>query len=91
MSEMKDFIISSPLLYGHVPGGAISDHKPFCQAFWSSLSHFSALKKGDLCLGGGCWNTGLLGGHGAIMQLLPFVCCNEQFMVDWEEKSPDFI
>lgn len=42
---MKDFIISSPLLYGHVPGGAISDHKPFCQAFCSSLSHFSALEK----------------------------------------------
>lgn len=52
MSEMKDFMISSLLLYGHVPGGAISDDEPFCQAFCSLSSHLSALKKGTFVRGG---------------------------------------
>lgn len=45
MSEMKDFMISSWLLYGHVPGGAIMSFF-FYQAFCSLSSHLSALIKG---------------------------------------------
>lgn len=45
MSGMKDFMISSPLLYGHVPGGAIWDDVSLCQAFGSLSSHLSALIK----------------------------------------------
>lgn len=43
-------------------------------------------------MGGGCKGTlESKGGHSTIMQLLPFVCCNEQFIVDRLEENPDFI
>lgn len=54
----------------------------FRHQVWVCHWHHCLGKKGHLCLGGAWLSSKLFRGHGTIMQLLPFVRCNEKFVVD---------
>jgi len=56
MSIKKDFTIPSPVLYNQLPGGAISDHKPFLSGneVIIIVINLTGFKKGDLCSVAAC-------------------------------------
>ena len=69
----------------------------WCHLWWWASSSATrllivthiCLEKGNLCLLGGCCQHWSLRGHGAALQL--FICCNEIFIQEWGERSPNFI
>lgn len=61
----------------------------FRRQVWVCHWHHCLGKKGHPWLGGAWLSSKLFRGHGTIMQLLPFVRCNEQFVEAWVSRKKD--